>query len=211
MPPPDAGSKTKRWTLPVACFVVGCGVGFAAGVFSVQSARQFLVGLFASERPAAVTQPIAVERPAFRFEFPGNWSVDTKDSDYDPDHMFSVDSPGQSFVMFVIADGEVEPKTAVDEHASAQMARMMKDGRRTPLTTWGGRSCEGALISGKHLGLAPGTIRVFSFRERQKTFTISVFPLQARRTAPPAADRLSRSLCSADSIMNTGRRLDVFG
>ena len=173
MPPPDPSSPRKRYALPLACFVAGCSVvGFVAGVLSLKGAQRFVAGLFESERAATVEQTITVNRPAFRFEYPGNWRIDITDSDYDPDHMFSVDSPGQSFVMFAIAEGELEPEMMVEKQVAAQLSRTMKDGAKTPLSQWGTRSVKGALLKGKYLGIAPGTIRVVAFRGHQKTYTI---------------------------------------
>jgi hypothetical protein len=194
MPMPDTRPARKRWTLALGCFALGCAVGFAAGVLSVKGARQFVVGLFATERSAAVEQSVAVVRPAFRFEYPGNWRVDSTDSDYDPDHMFSVDSPGQSFVMFVIADGDIEPKEAVEQHVSVQTARAMKDATRTPLTKWGRHDGEGVLLTGRHLGITRGTIRVFAFRERETTYTVieSTFD-DDRDKVQPGFDLIART------------------
>jgi hypothetical protein len=158
--------------IAIICLMIGGGIGFFAGVLSVKVARDFLSGMFQNERAADVTQGVVIARPAFVFTRPGNWQIDTKDTDYDPDHMFSVDSPGQSFVMFFVADGDLDPATAVDEHVKMQTSKVMKDATQTPLTTWGSHSGSGILLTGKQLGMMSGTIRIFAFREHDKTYTL---------------------------------------
>lgn len=158
--------------IALACFVAGGACGFVAGVMSVKVASDFFTGIFRSERAAKVSEPVVVRRPAFTFEHPGNWTVAVDDADYNPDHMFSVESPGQSFVLFVIADGEILPEESVAQQEHAQTTSVMKDATRTDLTTWGTHPGTGVLLAGHHLGITPGTIRIFAFREQGQTYTL---------------------------------------
>ncbi len=195
--PSVAGAPTKKtsvWPIAIACFVVGCGCGFFAGVLSVKEARDFASGVFQDESAADVSSGVVVDRPAFVFTRPGNWSIDSKDKDYDPDHMFTVASPGQSFVMFFVADGDLSPETSVDLQVKAQTSKVMKDATQTPLTKWGGHAGTGMLLTGKQLGITPGTIRIFSFRENEKTYTVieSTYD-QDRANVQPGFDLVART------------------
>jgi hypothetical protein len=162
--------KPRVLAIALVCFGLGCGVGFAAGVLSVRGARDFVVGLSRTEAPAEVSKPVTIDRPAFQLQYPGNWRVDTKDEDYDPDRMFSVDSPGQSFAMFFISEAPVE--ASIQGQVSAQTAKVMKDASQTPFTSWGGHTGKGVLLAGKQLGMTPGSVRIFAFREREMTYTV---------------------------------------
>lgn len=196
MQPALHASPKKRTVLPlaIACFVAGGTLGFFAGVLSVREARDFVGDMFQSERAADVSQGVVLDRPAFELTRPGNWKVDTTDSDYDPDHLFSIDSPGQSFVMFVVADGELSPEQTVDKHVEIQSAKAMKNASRTALTTWGGHVGHGVLLTGKLLGISPGTVRIFAFREQDRTYTVieSTYD-EDRAKVQPGFDLIART------------------
>jgi len=170
--PPHPPKARPVLAIAIACFVLGCGCGFLVGVLSVKGARELASNLFRSERAAQVNQAIAVDRPAFQFEYAGNWHIDTESKDYDPDHMFSIDSPGQSFLMVVVADGELSPHVAVEKQVEAHTKKVMKEATKTELTEWGAHAGEGVLLKGKHLGISPGTIRIFAFREQGTTYSV---------------------------------------
>jgi hypothetical protein len=165
-------SKAELRLVGAVCFAAGVAVGFGAGVLSVKSARDFFVDLFRSEERAATASPTHLARPAFSFDYPSNWSVDVKDPDYDADHMFSIDTPGQSFVMFMVADGEVDPRDALELHVTQQTEKVIKDAKRTPFEHYGSFEGHGALLEGKHLGMVRGSVRVFCFRSGNRTFQI---------------------------------------
>lgn len=167
-----SSKHTSTWLVAIVCFVLGCGVGLVAGVLVVKEGREFVANAFRSERTAAVDNPIAVERPAFRFQHAGNWKVDVGASDYDPDHSFSVDTPGQSFMLFEIADAQLTPRSVLEQHVEAQTSKVMKSATRTSFTKWGAHEGEGAVLEGKLLGLTPGSIRIFCFRSHERTFTV---------------------------------------
>jgi hypothetical protein len=160
---------------------IGVAVGYPAGVLSVGAARTFFASMFQDEQGADVAHPVTIDRPAFRLQYPANWRVDTTDSDYDADHMFSIDSPGQSFVMFVVADGDIDPKATVAEHVEQQTSKVMRNATRAPFNHWGAYAGDGMLLVGKQLGITPGTTRIFSFRGNQHTYTLIEFTNGADR------------------------------
>ncbi len=191
---PAPARKPPVLAIAIVAFIAGGGLGFAAGVLSVKGARDFATSMVRSERPADVAQPVTVDRPEFRFQHPGNWTVDSKANDYDPEHLFSVDSPGLSFALFIVAEGELSPKSSVDAQVAAQTSKVIKGATQTPLTRWGAHAGEGVLLTGKQLGITPGTILVFAFREHDITYTVveSTFD-EDRANVQPAFDLIART------------------
>jgi hypothetical protein len=157
----------------VLAFALGVGVGFFAGVLSVEGARDLFLAMFRSEQQAKVDAPKRIERPSFSLEYPGNWAIDAKDPDYDPDHLFSIDTPGDGFVMFVIAEGELDAADALEQHVANQLKATIKGAKRTAFDRYGSFQGHGALLQGKYLGLAPGSVRIFCFRQGDLTFQIT--------------------------------------
>ena len=176
------------------------GIGFGVGVMSVKAGRDFAAGMVRSEEPARVSEPKTIDRPNFRFEHAGNWTIDTADEDYDPDHSFSVESPGQSFMMFQIADGVLDLKDLVENHATIQTSKVIKQATRTPLTRWGTYEGEGVLLKGRHLGITPGTIRIFAFHRGEQTYTVieSTYD-EDRASVEPGFDLVARSFRVKDA------------
>jgi hypothetical protein len=164
--------KRPGTLLFIAGLAVGLTVGFGLGVLSVGKAREMFVAAFTVERDADVDHPRDLVRPAFALKYPGNWHIDTKETDYDADHHFTIDSAGQSDVRFTLAEGDLEPRKAVDAMVDALTAKVMPDASRTPMHRWGAYDGEGVALAGKKLGLSPGTLRVFAFRAGGRTIVV---------------------------------------
>jgi hypothetical protein len=148
------------------------GLGVGTGILAVKSGREFVASLFESEKKADVARPKTVDRPLFRFDYPGNWTIDTADEDYDPDHSFSVESPGESLAMFQIAEAELDPKETLEIHAQLQSDKLLKGAARTAFTAWGKHTGEGVLLRGKMLGIVPGSVRIFCFQAGGQTIVV---------------------------------------
>jgi hypothetical protein len=167
-------------------FLLGCGVGlvvgFGAGIASVKAAREVFLSIFEDERSAEVDRPQTLDRPAFRLQYPQNWKVKPSGSD----GTFSIESPGQSFVMLVVANGDLDPATSVEAHVSQQTAKVMRDATRAPFERWGAYTGAGVLLTGSMLGISPGTLRVFAFRAGELTFSVieSTFDYDRAKVAP---------------------------
>src|SRR5687768_1393831 len=107
--------------------VVGIGAGLLLAMVATQAGRSFLESMSSSERPADVKDRRAIEREAFRMAYPGNWKVDVEDEDYDPDHLFSIDSPGSCFAMFLVYDAEAtDPATMLNAQVDQYSTRLIK-------------------------------------------------------------------------------------
>lgn len=154
--------------IAIGAFALGVGTG----VMAVKAGRDFFLDAFESEKKADVARPQTLDRPAFRFEYPGNWKIDTAAEDHDIDHSFSVESPGESMVMFQIADAELDPKESIQTYADVQAEKVVKGATRTPFTSWGKYTGEGVLLRGKMLGIVPGSVRIFCFRAGDRTIVV---------------------------------------
>jgi hypothetical protein len=175
--------------------VLGGALGFGGGVLSVSGARAVFAALFRSEQAADVKGSTKLDRPAFELSYPGNWKVDTSATDYDPDHMFSIDSSGNSFALFVVAETTaLEPSAVVEEHAKLQTEKVVKGATRTPFTKWGAFEGSGVTLTGKMLGITPGVVRIFAWRSATRTFTVveSTYD-DDRANVSPGFDLIARS------------------
>ena len=164
---PSSGPSfaTPGRPLPVALgvlfgLVVGCAGGFESLVQTEQKAD------------VRATKPIVRER--FHLEYPGNWTVDEEDEDYDPDHLFSIDSPGSCQVTVVIFDSAISAKNSVDAQVEAFVPKIVKDPVQTPFARWGAYDGEGVTLAGKMLGLLKGSIRIFAHESVREDLTLTV-------------------------------------
>ena len=73
-------------------------------------------------QPSQGTSP----RNAFRLQYPSNWRIDVDDEDYDPDTLFSIESPGSTFVLFEIGKVGIEPEHYVQDLIRSYRKRMSK-------------------------------------------------------------------------------------
>ncbi len=145
----------------------------AVGVLVVGCAG-FFEGLVETEQKADVraTKPIVRER--FSLEYPGNWTVDEEDEDYDPDHLFSIDSPGSCHVTFVVFDSAISAKTCVEAQVEAFVPKIVKNPVQTPFVRWGSYYGEGVTLAGKILGLLKGSIRIFAHESVREDLTLTI-------------------------------------
>jgi len=153
-------------------FIVGVLCGFVLGVFSVKEARAVVGEVFSSERPADVSNTTFLDRPGFSLEYPSNWSVDTAADDYDPNHCFSIDSPGSCFVGFIIFEPAVDMAEAVESVASDYRTTLIKDPEESTFDSWGALTGTGVHLQGRIMSLAPGGARLFAATTESSTLVV---------------------------------------
>ena len=156
--------------LALGFFIAGIVTGFFLGVWSTEVGSDFLEDLASEEEPADVDHPKKIVREGFRLEYPGNWQIDTADADYDPDHLFSIDSPGSVFVMFIMIDLPTDPSDNVEEQVG-QFSKLIAHPVKSPFQRWGVFSGEGVLLKGRILGMKAG-VRIFSHSAEDKSFIV---------------------------------------
>jgi hypothetical protein len=168
----------QRWLFTIGLIgglIIGGFGGFVAGVASIKAARSFFIDLFTNESPANIKSPMTHDSTNFVVQYPGNWKIDTEDEDYDPDHYLSIDSPGDSFALLTIVDGEHDTKEGVEKAIAFYEGSFMKTKSREPFQAWGNYEGEGVALRGKVLSIFAGEIRIFSHTSQEKTFTVIEF------------------------------------
>lgn len=114
-----------------------------------------------------------IERPGFSLQYPANWQVDTEDEDYDPDALFSIDSPdGGSMIMFVIFDRAADTAHVMREQVAAFTAQLIKNPELAHFDTWGKYKGSGTVLKGKLMDVFKGTVRIFVYTDNDKTMTV---------------------------------------
>lgn len=164
-------------TAPAVVLSLGCccggGMGSAGGgdPFSTGSSG---VDTGSSDEPAAdVSSPKTIDREGFTVQYPGNWSIDTGDPDYDPDALFSLDSAGNCFVMFHVFEHDIDVAEATAGQVT-EFEGMLSGTSVSDFTTWGSYTGDGKQIQGKFLFL-PTTVRTFAHATGDRSFIASEF------------------------------------
>lgn len=206
---PSPGRTVSLKLAVFACaltLVLGAGGGFLAGALSVPAAREFFVDALEDERSADVARPQRFERPRFRFQYPGNWKVDRADPDFDPDHLVTVESPGASFFMVLVAEGDLAPADATQAQEQAFSTKLFRAGAtRAALHRWGRFEGEGVELTGKQLGLQEGKVRLFSWRAGGATFTVvEQFFAEDRAKVVPGLELVRRTFEVPDVAGDAG-------
>lgn len=125
-----------------------------------------------------IAQPRDLVRERFRLQFPANWKVDADDEDYDPDHMFRIESLNSAFVKFVMRNGECNLEDMLQSQISA-FDELFAYPTISNFERYGQFSGKGAILRGKfaeehveeHGGLR-ATVKVFCFYENDMTVII---------------------------------------
>lgn len=141
--------------------LLGGIAGFFVGVASTNFGKSFIEDVVETEEPADTAHPTKLVRGAFRLEHPGNWSIDTRDEDYDPDHRFSIESPGSAFVMFSLGAGELNLEEGI-EAVIEPFRKVMSSLSTERFEEYGSFHGAGAILRGRVLG-SRTTVRVFAF------------------------------------------------
>ncbi len=115
-----------------------------------------------------------IDRDSFSLKYPDTWTIDTKDEDYDPDALFSLDASAEgATIMFMIFDAVID----VDDMLKAQQEALTKDVIKkpssiTPVNTWGNYNGKGILIQGKILGVLKGRVKIFIYTDNNKSMLV---------------------------------------
>ncbi len=143
----------------VISFAAGGAMGFLLGVASTDAGSQFLEDMVEQEQQAEVGSPKTLKRKRFKLLYPANWKIDVADEDYDPDSMFSIDSPGSSYVLFMLGNLEVDPDSAVKDQIDA-FTRLMGTPSVERFESYGKLQGKGAVLKGRIMGVRT-TVKVF--------------------------------------------------
>jgi hypothetical protein len=155
----------------VVSLALGGVAGFFLGVASTKAGKAFMRGMVQEEEKSAVSDPRKLIRKQFELQYPSNWHVDVDDKDYDPDHMFSIDSPGHAFVMFVIGAGETEPEDSLKIQLK-QFDKIMSGLSVEHFERYGRHGGRGATLKGRIMG-SRTTVKLFALSQDGLTVMIT--------------------------------------
>ena len=167
-------NKVAPGTLVVAMsisLVVGGVAGFFLGIASTKAGKTFIRSIVEGEKNAEVSQPKKLVREHFELQYPSNWNIDVNDEDYDPDHMFSIESPGNAFVMFVIGNMETEPEDNL-QIQTRQFEKLMSSPTIDRFERYGHLAGKGATLKGRIIGIRT-TVKLFAFHQKGLTIMIT--------------------------------------
>ena len=155
--------QARVWFLLVpAVFYLTCLGGVAA----------FLALLFSGvvDVPPDVSNPAVLNRPGFWLHYPGNWSIDRQDEDYDPDHCFLIEPDFQdAAVIFYVDDDPADPA-----ERTALFMETYQDAVVGPAPSrferWGDHHGAGTEFEGDFEG-GRYRVRIFSMSGRTRSLT----------------------------------------
>jgi hypothetical protein len=115
-----------------------------------------------------------IDRDSFSLKYPDSWEIDTKDEDYDPDALFSLDAPDDNgMVMIIILDMVVDLDDMLKEQDSDIRDRLMKKPTSvTNFSKWGNYTGKGKTYKGKIMGVIEGEVNVFVCHIGEHTFYV---------------------------------------
>ena len=184
---------------PLIALSVGCCCGSGMGSGGPDAApfpfggSESAEGTSTSDEPAPDTaNPKTIDREGFTVQYPGNWSIDADDVDYDPDALFSLDTAGNCFVMFHLWDYEVDPAEATQAQMD-EFSATLSGTTITSFTTWGSFEGDGKQIKGTIFFL-PTTVRAFAYNKGERSFLASEFCYdEDAGVAEPGFEQVRRS------------------
>lgn len=104
-----------------------------------------------------------IDRPGFKLKYPKDWTVAKHQPDYNPDRLFSIETPGSSHIQIEIFDA----KPGMDVTQTMQDVLQALDGPAVETYSygdfeeWGHFEGEGKHLKGKIMSIIPGGCRVF--------------------------------------------------
>lgn len=121
----------------------------------------------------AQNQHINIHRDSFSLKYPSDWKIDTEDEDYDPDNLFSIDSPDdENMVMFIIFNVPVDKDELLQSQLEAFSSQLIKKPEITEFSKWGNYEGTGKILKGKLLGVFKGFVRIFIYSDPHKTMLV---------------------------------------
>lgn len=117
----------------------------------------------------ASAQGTKIVRDSFSISYPAGWTIDKEDPDYDPDALFSFDSPdGNNMIMFIIMNVPIDAEEMLNQQVTEFQKQLIKNPETTEFTQWGRYTGKGKMLKGKLLGLQKGFVRIFVYTDDDK-------------------------------------------
>lgn len=191
------------------CRVLGL-VALLAAIGSVQAMHLPLAFFFddpEDDREEAIekagewkaSEMATIDRPAFTLKYPSGWTIAKHQADYNPDRLFTIETPGSSHIAIEIFD--LRPGMNVSETMRDVLQALDGPAVETysygDFETWGHYQGEGKHLKGKIMSLIPGGCRVFVAKipEKGKGLLITEFYMSDDLPeAHPGFDLISQTL-----------------
>lgn len=129
----------------------------------------------ASPSSSVVWQPHEVatlDRPKFSLKYPAAWTIAYSDPDYDPDHLFVINTNSNSYIRIEIPPEPRETRELLEIILEVMENYAINTHSRSKLTGWGNINGEGMHLKGKVMKIFPGGIRVFVGQDKGNTLAV---------------------------------------
>ncbi|MEO0794112.1 MAG: hypothetical protein AAFX93_03065 [Verrucomicrobiota bacterium] len=105
-----------------------------------------------------------ISRPGFSLKYPSNWKVASHQADYDPDRLFTIETPGQSHIVIEVFDvhGSVNLEQTMSGVLEALDGPAIDTYSYGDFESWGSFQGEGKHLKGKIMRIIPGGCRIFA-------------------------------------------------
>lgn len=115
-----------------------------------------------------------IEGKKYSLVHPSSWSIDKTDPDFDPETLFTLQSPdSSSMIMFIFLDMFIDNDEMLDAQVKEFRSQVIKNPEsETAFTSWGRLTGKGMMIKGNLLGILPGTVRIFTWNNGERSMVI---------------------------------------
>jgi len=177
--------KARLWFLALPIVVYGAAIALTAGAMALA----MFGGL---EVPADTATPRSIDRMGFSLQYPGNWTIDRADEDYDPDWYFSIEPIQDAVVIFQFG----EP-TSNEQGITLDMIAEYRDsfsgGETKTFDRWGSYNGAGAEFEGRYEG-SVYLLRVFTASTEFSSFSIvEILDVMTADSVEPGVELIRRT------------------
>jgi len=164
--------KARLWFLVLPVAVYGVAIAVVAIVMALAVSGGIQV-------PADTARPRSIDRAGFSLDYPGNWTIDSADEDYDPDWYFSIEPVQDAVVIFEFGEPTSDVQGVTLERV-ANFSDVFSGEDVQHFDRWGAYEGAGAEFRGRYEGSAY-TVRVFT--ASTASFMVSIVEIMDVETA----------------------------
>ncbi len=121
------------------------------------------------EAPFSLTR---LARPSFSLSYPSNWSIDTADAQYDPDSFFTIETPDDGMIQFLVFAPHIDTSPFATDIVSEFRDKQFSAVTSTSFSHWGRYEGKGIALRGKLLSILRAEVRVFHASSASRPFIV---------------------------------------
>lgn len=147
----------------------------------------------------SASEVTSINRPGFSLQYPSHWKVATHQGDYNPDRLFTIETPGGSHVVIEIFNAP--PGTNLSSLLADVLPALDGPAVETysygDFNAWGNFQGKGQHLKGKIMSIIPGGCRVFAALVPGKSQGLLITEFYLSEDLPdamPGFDLISRTL-----------------